>query len=110
MIGRRFGKLVVLEIDKIATQNNQRHATSYLCICDCGNTKTVRRGNLTRGSTTSCGCVVKEENKKNNEKKVIDLVGQRFGKGQFLNARTIKVFVYHYISIIYVLNGRKVKT
>ena len=80
MIGRRFGRLVVLRLDEEATQSNKRHASSYVCQCDCGTIKTIRRGNLLSGSSTSCGCLVKENGKKGAEIKTIDLTGQRFGK------------------------------
>lgn len=80
MIGRRFGRLVVLQLDKEQTEKNKGHAKSYLCQCDCGNTKTVRKSNLLNGQTTSCGCIVKENGKKRCLEKVIDLVGQRFGR------------------------------
>lgn len=49
MIGKRFGKLVVIE-----KAEKKQH---YVCKCDCGNTSVVFRGNLTRGNSRSCGCV-----------------------------------------------------
>lgn len=55
-IGRRFGRLVVLKIDSMAT-NSQK---VYLCQCDCGKTKLIRRSALTSGATVSCGCYNKE--------------------------------------------------
>ena len=51
MIGKRFGKLVVVE-----KANRKQH---FICRCDCGNTPIVFRGNLTRGNSTSCGCASK---------------------------------------------------
>ena len=80
MIGRRFGRLTVLRLDEDVTQKNKNHAKSYICQCDCGNVKTIRRANLLSGSSTSCGCFLRDFNKDNNSKKVKDLIGQRFGK------------------------------
>lgn len=80
MIGKRFGRLVVVKLDEEVTANNKNKAKSYVCKCDCGNTKTVRKANLRSGSTTSCGCKVKESCKRTGESGFIDLVGQRFGK------------------------------
>lgn len=39
------------------------------CVCDCGNTAVVFTNNLTRGNTSSCGCI----------KKATDITGQKFG-------------------------------
>lgn len=51
LIGKRFGKLLVIEQDgKIFTN------TAWKCLCDCGNYKTVKRQYLTQGKTKSCGC------------------------------------------------------
>ena len=75
MIGGRFGRLVVLELDEKVTASNKNNAKSYVCKCDCGNTKTIRKSNLLNGSTTSCGCKVKEKCKVTGEKGFIDLVG-----------------------------------
>lgn len=36
------------------------------CLCDCGNKKIVRLGNLRSGKTKSCGCIRRELNIKNN--------------------------------------------
>lgn len=45
--GKRFGKLVVLGKAK----------DKWLCLCDCGNRKTIYSGALRNGSTKSCGCL-----------------------------------------------------
>ena len=45
---RRFGRLTIVARDNTLKK--------YLCKCDCGNTQYVRTGNLTSGSTISCGC------------------------------------------------------
>lgn len=50
LIGKRFGKLVALEVVQ------QIGTTKWKCQCDCGNIIYVKRGNLLSGNTTSCGC------------------------------------------------------
>ena len=56
IIGKRFGKLVVLHLDHLGVH----HSTYWLCQCDCGNQTVVSRGSLTSGDTISCGCYHKE--------------------------------------------------
>ena len=43
MIGRRFGKLVV---DRKSHSDN---GVRWICVCDCGNEKTIRTGHLNAG-------------------------------------------------------------
>lgn len=56
--GQRFGYLTVLE--RVPDINGE---TAWLCQCICGNTKVVKRRNLTRGYTKSCGCRAFESKK-----------------------------------------------
>lgn len=57
LIGKRFGRLVVVEY----RGSNAFQQSQYLCKCDCGKEKVVLAGNLTKGATTSCGCVRVEQ-------------------------------------------------
>lgn len=59
MIGKRFGRLVVVKLTE-----NRKYNKIFECICDCGKTKHVFQGNLRRGFTVSCGCLHSEELKK----------------------------------------------
>lgn len=52
MIGKRFGRLMVLE----HSGRTKSYAHKLLCKCDCGNITEVYASNLIRGHTTSCGC------------------------------------------------------
>lgn len=55
IIGRRFGKLVVLSFTGIyGTGTHAKRMVS--CKCDCGLIKETRLGSLLSGNTTSCGC------------------------------------------------------
>ena len=56
IIGRRFGRLLVVENLNINSHGSKLHR----CICDCGKTKDVPISYLKSGHTTSCGCLVKE--------------------------------------------------
>lgn len=53
--GQRFGRLsVIREVDA------QKGRRKFLLICDCGNITEVALTNLRRGTTQSCGCLMKE--------------------------------------------------
>jgi hypothetical protein len=53
---KQFGRLLVT-----ARAENSRHgAAQWQVWCDCGTLKTVRTDQLTKGTTTSCGCYAKE--------------------------------------------------
>lgn len=56
LTGQRFGRLVVLGLDRAA----QGRGALWRCRCDCGNEKTVRTGALNAGLTNSCGCLRRE--------------------------------------------------
>jgi hypothetical protein len=59
-VGRKFGKLSVLEmIQNLDTKNR----VYYRCVCDCGKESVVRGSALTSGNSKSCGCYAKEVHK-----------------------------------------------
>lgn len=76
LIGKRFGKLTVLERD-LSVPSGRGHDAKWICKCDCGNITSVRTTSLNNGHTISCGCYRKERLSQQNTK---DLTGQRFGK------------------------------
>jgi hypothetical protein len=55
MIGKKFGKLTVIEESDVRT--TKKRGKRYLCQCDCGNEKIVRGDCLRDGNTKSCGCL-----------------------------------------------------
>ena len=58
LIGKRFGKLIVLELAYKKRANSVKKHNNYYwkCRCDCGN-EVIRMGSsLKRGHTESCGC------------------------------------------------------
>lgn len=47
LAGQRFGKLTAI----------RRDDNGWICVCDCGGTKTVEAYNLVQGMVQSCGCL-----------------------------------------------------
>lgn len=55
LVGKRFGKLVVIKQDLSMHKNRRRY---WICQCDCGNlSKPIRGQSLKDGHTKSCGCI-----------------------------------------------------
>lgn len=64
LTGRRFGRLTVEE----RAGNRNGHAT-WLCRCECGNTKVITGASLTAGKTRSCGCLHQDVTREKNKDK-----------------------------------------
>jgi len=60
LVGQRFGKLTVVEYAGTKTYKNGNKFSQWLCKCDCGGTKIALGVNLKKGTTLSCGCLIKE--------------------------------------------------
>ena len=71
--GQRFGKLTVIEY--VGTDKTGH--TSWLCKCDCGNTRIMSGANLRRVRTPSCGCFNGKGNLKYEKKHVSTYVTWR---------------------------------
>lgn len=56
LVGKRFGRLVVIEL----AGSHKKQGTRWRCRCECGVETVVFRSHLTRGHTQSCGCLRKE--------------------------------------------------
>lgn len=56
LTGRRFGRLVVMELAGRRTMSG-RTRWAYRCLCDCGNQNIVMGKNLIAGNSNSCGCL-----------------------------------------------------
>ena len=80
--GNRYGNMVAKKFS-----HRDGGATYWECECDCGVTKVVRSGNLTSGSTESCGCCTKR--KPAHERQ--NLIGQKFGNLFVINLDHIDV-------------------
>ena len=59
MIGKRFGRLEVIEV--VGKDNYRKNI--YRCLCDCGNYTNAVSTKLTAGKKKSCGCLMKEYQK-----------------------------------------------
>lgn len=65
MIGEVFGRLRVIREGRKVPYGHQ-----YVCLCECGNEKTIAGSRLRSGAIKSCGCLGGEEVK----------IGDKFGK------------------------------
>lgn len=63
--GQRFNHLVALGF----SHKNKNRKTYWDFICDCGNIKTLRLDCVKSGNTQSCGCLKKEQDKVNLNRK-----------------------------------------
>lgn len=55
----KYGKLeVIKEVEKLVLPSGQKNR-AFLCRCECGNEKVIRKVHLDNNKTTSCGCIVK---------------------------------------------------
>lgn len=62
LTGQKFGMLEAIEFSHKDSGNN----AMWLWRCDCGNTKIIRGSEVARGSTISCGCLVREKTRDKN--------------------------------------------
>lgn len=63
LVGKRFGRLTVLEISKNKHLSTRNMPTFWLCKCDCGSLVNVWRESLLSGTTKSCGCLLHDTRK-----------------------------------------------
>lgn len=54
--GQKFDKLTVISF-AFSRKRNGKNVIHYLCRCECGNDKIIAAASLTKGLTTSCGCL-----------------------------------------------------
>lgn len=55
LTGNRYNRLTVM-----SRTPNHKGKVTWLCQCDCGNTKEIAGASLVAGNTQSCGCLAKE--------------------------------------------------
>lgn len=65
-VGKRFGRLTVLESWRDRSFSQPRRLCK--CACECGNVTTIRATNLQSGNTQSCGCLHMERLKSDHWK------------------------------------------
>ena len=61
--GRKFGRLRVK--DRLPPKSGNNRGVVWLCECDCGNSCEVVSWNLKAGYTASCGCLKKDQDRRN---------------------------------------------
>lgn len=84
LIGKKFGKLVVLS--KSDKKSGKRKKIMWNCQCDCGNYVDVVGESLISGSTKSCGCIYKETRHTITKSyNIYDLESKEYGIGYCKN-------------------------
>lgn len=72
-LGKKFGRLLVLERDWNKTSEKNNWKKYFKCRCDCGNIRSIRSEHLRMDGdkyhTESCGCLQKEKASKNGKLK-----------------------------------------
>lgn len=63
-VGKRYGRLVVLEPAGYKTHGNGKRRSLWLCKCDCGALHTTMSKHLVSGEAASCGCLQREQARK----------------------------------------------
>lgn len=71
MTGQKYGRLVCIKKDQNKSDNKN---AVWVCRCQCGRIKSVRRGHLVSGNVTSCGCYSKEVSSERLKKHGLSLV------------------------------------
>ena len=64
LVGERYGRWIVLD----KAEKGKSGEIQYLCRCDCGNERIIRRTSLTTGNSKSCGCLSRDVAVKSNTK------------------------------------------
>lgn len=77
-IGKKYSRLTVLQAIK-KEDSFGRNVPYFICLCDCGTTKTIMAQNIVKGRTKSCGCLEKESRHYRIHRKE-DITGQLFGR------------------------------
>jgi len=57
LTGKRFGRLSVISRGENCYISDGNPIVTWDCVCDCGNKKNVRAGDLRSGKTLSYGCL-----------------------------------------------------
>lgn len=88
MIGKRYGRLIVLNIEE---HIHNRRGKMIHCKCDCGKDVIVCCTDVKEGKTTSCGCRQEEA----RHEKIIDMTGKIFNYIEVLELDKEKTLQEH---------------
>lgn len=72
LLGMQFGEWTVIADTDESTSDGDHY---WLCQCKCGTVRKVRGRSLRRGTSRSCGCITKKNNRERT-----NLIGQRFDR------------------------------
>jgi hypothetical protein len=75
LTGQRFGRLLVL-----SEAGRMYGHVAYRCQCDCSEQKIAAAHNLKKGRNRSCGCLNREQARRNGTRRRNNLVGRQFGR------------------------------
>lgn len=81
LVGKKFGRLTVIEREYYRKNNDKKGGTYWKCKCDCGQYVIVKQNCLLQNQTKSCGCLRSEKTRLNtfkNKRKIKDIKGQIF--------------------------------
>jgi hypothetical protein len=73
LTNKRFGRLIAIELNGKDNFNRNK----WLCLCDCGNYKTINSRHLINNKTLSCGCYSKEISSANGKKSGYKISGSK---------------------------------
>jgi len=95
LVGKRYGKLTILEEDK----ENQTTLRKVICRCDCGREKSIAFRDLRSGQVTSCGCDRQKYQKSEDvlERQYderLEAKRKAFVKGEITCIKTLDEWVY----------------
>lgn len=62
LTGMKYGRLTVIK----RAENSKQGKVKWLCVCDCGNEKSITSNDLRMNKTISCGCYLSEVTQKKN--------------------------------------------
>lgn len=79
LTGKKFGMLTVTQFAGYASRKDGKKSAAWVCVCDCGNEKTVLADGLVTGNNRSCGCI-KVGTAGRPLGRTADLLGQQFGR------------------------------
>lgn len=76
LTGQKFGRLTAVKKD----ETKKSRKAYWICLCECGNIKSVRSDSLQSGKIRSCGCLKKEQDKTNLQQTEVKKKTRKFGK------------------------------